>query len=123
MISSAWGTDTELDTIVVTATRVASQPRLPVSIDRVDQRGLASGSSRSISESLITVPGVSVQSEKLCPGPAALGADSAHAQFGVRGLRLYSDGIPGTMPDGQGAISQFDLGVRGSKVLHDRSLR
>ena len=28
----------------------------------------------------------------------------------MRGLRLYSDGIPGTMPDGQGQFSQFDLG-------------
>jgi iron complex outermembrane receptor protein len=27
----------------------------------------------------------------------------------VRGVRLYSDGIPGTMPDGQGQFSQFDL--------------
>ena len=34
----------------------------------------------------------------------------ARSSFGVRGLRLYSDGIPGTMPDGQGQFSQFDLG-------------
>jgi len=31
----------------------------------------------------------------------------------VRGVRLYSDGIPGTMPDGQGQFSQFDLGSAG----------
>ncbi len=34
----------------------------------------------------------------------------ARSSFGVRGIRLYSDGIPGTMPDGQGQFSQFDLG-------------
>ena len=34
----------------------------------------------------------------------------ARSSFGVRGVRLYSDGIPGTMPDGQGQFSQFDLG-------------
>ena len=34
----------------------------------------------------------------------------ARSQFGVRGVRLYSDGIPGTMPDGQGQFSHFDLG-------------
>jgi iron complex outermembrane recepter protein len=34
----------------------------------------------------------------------------ARSSFGVRGVRLYSDGIPGTMPDGQGQFSQFDIG-------------
>ena len=33
----------------------------------------------------------------------------ARATFGVRGLRLYADGIPATMPDGQGQISHFSL--------------
>ncbi|HEC52057.1 hypothetical protein LCGC14_0259700 [marine sediment metagenome] len=33
----------------------------------------------------------------------------ARAQFGVRGVRLIQDGIPLTMPDGQGQPSLFDL--------------
>ncbi len=33
----------------------------------------------------------------------------ARASFGVRGVRLYSDGIPATMPDGQGELSSFNL--------------
>ena len=33
----------------------------------------------------------------------------ARAGFGVRGLRLYTDGIPATMPDGQGQVTHFDL--------------
>jgi iron complex outermembrane receptor protein len=33
----------------------------------------------------------------------------ARATFGVRGLRLYADGVPATMPDGQGQISHFLL--------------
>jgi len=33
----------------------------------------------------------------------------ARASFGVRGLRLYSDGIPASGPDGQGQVSHFDL--------------
>ena len=28
----------------------------------------------------------------------------------MRGVRIYADGIPGTMPDGQGQFSHFDLG-------------
>ncbi|MGH8229000.1 MAG: TonB-dependent receptor family protein [Steroidobacteraceae bacterium] len=34
----------------------------------------------------------------------------ANSPFGVRGVRLYQDGIPATGPDGQGQVSQFDLG-------------
>ncbi|QPF72187.1 TonB-dependent receptor [Roseateles sp. DAIF2] len=42
----------------------------------------------------------------------------ARASFGVRGLRLYSDGIPATGPDGQGQVSHFDLaGAQRIEVL------
>ncbi len=33
----------------------------------------------------------------------------ARANFGVRGVRLFQDGIPATMPDGQGQASSFSL--------------
>jgi iron complex outermembrane receptor protein len=33
----------------------------------------------------------------------------ARSTFGVRGLRLFVDGIPATMPDGQGQTSHIDL--------------
>src|SRR4029453_6335199 len=35
-----------------------------------------------------------------------IGANSA---FGIRGVRVYQDGIPATGPDGQGQVSQFNL--------------
>ena len=38
---------------------------------------------------------------------AAFGARSI---FGVRGVRIYVDGIPATLPDGQGQLSHIDLG-------------
>ncbi len=118
VVSSALGeSDTELDTIVVTATRVAESSRdLPVSIDRVDRRTLSVGQLEvNLSESLITVPGVSVQSRQNYAQDLQLSVRGfgARSSFGVRGLRLYSDGIPGTMPDGQGQFSQFDLGSAG----------
>jgi len=34
----------------------------------------------------------------------------ARSTFGIRGVRLYVDGIPATLPDGQGQISNVDLG-------------
>jgi iron complex outermembrane receptor protein len=33
----------------------------------------------------------------------------ARSTFGVRSLRLYADGIPASMPDGQGQLSNFNL--------------
>ena len=104
----------ELSPIVVTATRVAeSSFDLPVSVDRVDRRAIEAGQlQENLSESLIEVPGVSVQSRQNYAQDLQLSIRGfgARSSFGVRGLRLYSDGIPGTMPDGQGQFSQFDLG-------------
>jgi iron complex outermembrane receptor protein len=104
----------ELSGLVVTATRVAeSSADLPVSVDRVDRRAIAEGQLQvNLSESLITVPGVSVQSRQNYAQDLQISVRGfgARSSFGVRGIRLYADGIPGTMPDGQGQFSQFDLG-------------
>jgi len=101
------------DSVVVTATRVAEDSRdLPVSIDRVDERTIRSGQLQvNLSESLVTVPGVSAQSRQNYAQDLQVSVRGfgARSSFGVRGVRLYSDGIPGTMPDGQGQFSQFDL--------------
>ena len=59
----------------------------------------------------MTVPGVSAQNRQNYAQDLQLSVRGfgARSSFGVRGVRLYSDGIPGTMPDGQGQFSQFDL--------------
>ena len=103
----------ELPYVVVTATRIAEDSRdLPVSIDRIDAQTIRSGQLQvNLSESLMTVPGVSAQSRQNYAQDLQLSVRGfgARSSFGVRGVRLYSDGIPGTMPDGQGQFSQFDL--------------
>lgn len=43
----------------------------------------------------------------------------ARSTFGVRGIRLYADGIPATMPDGQGQVSHFNL-LGGGLLWHFR---
>src|ERR1700761_7920120 len=111
------GAPGDLDTIVVTATRVAqSSADLPASIDRIDSQTIREGQLQvNLSESLVTVPGVSAQSRQNYAQDLQLSVRGfgARSSFGVRGVRLYSDGIPGTMPDGQGEFSQFDLGSAG----------
>jgi iron complex outermembrane recepter protein len=104
----------DLSSVVVTATRIPENARdLPVSIDRVDAQTIQQGQLQmNLSESLVTVPGVSAQSRQNYAQDLQLSVRGfgARSSFGVRGVRLYSDGIPGTMPDGQGQFSQFDLG-------------
>ena len=106
-------TGAAMDAVVVTATRIAEQSRdLPVSIDRIDAQTIRDGQLQvNLSESLMTVPGVSAQSRQNYAQDLQLSLRGfgARSSFGVRGVRLYSDGIPGTMPDGQGQFSQFDL--------------
>jgi iron complex outermembrane receptor protein len=106
--------DAPLAEIVITATRVPqSSFDLPVSVDSVGERRIHEGQLQvNLSESLDEVPGVSVQSRQNYAQDLQLSVRGfgARSSFGVRGVRLYSDGIPGTMPDGQGQFSQFDLG-------------
>jgi iron complex outermembrane receptor protein len=84
-----------------------------VSIDRVDQREIQQGQlEENLSESLAGVPGASVENRQNYAQDLQISIRGfgARSSFGTRGVRLYSDGIPGTMPDGQGQFSQFDLG-------------
>jgi iron complex outermembrane receptor protein len=107
----------DLSPIVVTATRVAeSSFDVAASIDVVDRAAIQNGQiQENISESLMTVPGVSAENRQNYAQDEQLSVRGfgARSSFGVRGVRLYSDGIPGTMPDGQGEFSQFDLGSAG----------
>ncbi|MGC1459129.1 MAG: TonB-dependent receptor [Steroidobacteraceae bacterium] len=104
----------KLETVVVTATRISQKTfNLPMSVDRINSAAIHEGQSQvNLSESLDTVPGVSVQSRQNYAQDLQVSSRGfgARSSFGVRGVRLYSDGIPGTMPDGQGQFSQFDLG-------------
>jgi iron complex outermembrane receptor protein len=106
--------ESELSPVVVTATRTAQASfDLPLAISRVDRAQIRDGQPQvNLSESLDVVPGISVQSRQNYAQDLQISIRGfgARSSFGVRGVRLYSDGIPGTMPDGQGQFSQFDLG-------------
>ncbi len=101
------------DAVTVTATRV-ERPSLdvPASIDRVhagDIRFARPGV--NLSESLSRVPGIVVQNRHNYAQDLQVSVRGfgTRASFGVRGLRLVADGIPASMPDGQGQVASFDL--------------
>ncbi|HEU4644945.1 MAG TPA: TonB-dependent receptor [Burkholderiales bacterium] len=102
------------DPVVVTATRV-DQPSLeiPASIDRVYAEELREGRAQvNLSESMGRVPGIVVLNRQNYAQDLQLSSRGfgARAAFGVRGIRLIADGIPASMPDGQGQAATFDLG-------------
>ena len=99
---------------VVTATPGISQSAFdtPASIDvirgdtlRDSQLGI------NLSESLARVPGITALNRQNYAQDVQISSRGygARATFGVRGLRLYTDGIPATAPDGQSQVSHFDL--------------
>lgn len=100
--------------INVTATRTEVPPfDVPASVDVLDgERIRGDGRAQiNLSESLALVPGLLArdrlnQAQDMQLSVRGFGARST---FGVRGVRLYVDGIPATMPDGQGQLSHIDL--------------
>jgi len=112
--SASEETASEQAPLVVTATRRSqSSFDLPVAVDRVERAAIQAGQLQvNLSESLDAVPGASVENRQNYAQDLQISIRGfgARSSFGVRGVRLYADGIPGTMPDGQGQFSQFDLG-------------
>ncbi|MDZ4142327.1 MAG: TonB-dependent receptor [Methylotenera sp.] len=110
----AYAEDTiNLAPVVVTATRTEQNSfDLPVAIDVVEKKDIQDGQLQmTLSESLIRVPGITAQNrtnQSQDPQISSRGFGS-RASFGVRGIRVYVDGIPLTMPDGQGQPGIVDL--------------
>ena len=104
---------TTLSPTVVTATRSEAKSfDLPVSIDVVSQETLHDAKvGASISEVSQRIPGVVINNrnnyaQELAVSSRGFGARSA---FGVKGVRLYIDGIPLNTPDGQGQSGSITL--------------
>ena len=106
-------TDVTLDPIAVTATRGAERLfDVPASANVIDGATIRDGQPAiSLSESLVRVPGVFAANRNNYAQDLQLSSRGygARAAFGVRGVRLYQDDIPATMPDGQGQTGSFSL--------------
>ncbi|MBK7658214.1 MAG: TonB-dependent receptor [Betaproteobacteria bacterium] len=104
---------TPVEGLTVTATRIP-QPGfdVPAAIDVVDARAISEGKLQvNLSESLGRVPGIVVQNRQNYAQDLQVSSRGfgARSTFGVRGVRLIADGIPATMPDGQGQAATFAL--------------
>jgi iron complex outermembrane recepter protein len=113
LLLSPSGYGQTLDEVVVTATGQAQTAfDAPASIQAVEQ-GLiqASGPQVNLSESLNRIPGVVVLNRQNYAQDLQLSVrgSGSRSPFGIRGSRLVVDGIPATMPDGQGQASTISL--------------
>jgi iron complex outermembrane receptor protein len=111
-----------LPQVTVSATRSEAAPfDVPASVDVIDGARLRAAGRPEInlSESVGLVPGVIARDRQNYAQDLQLSIRGfgARSTFGVRGVRIYVDGIPATMPDGQGQLSHIDLASAGRVEL------
>jgi iron complex outermembrane recepter protein len=99
--------------VVITATRLEVDPfDVPAAISSVSGDQLRNDAlGVNLSDDMASVPGLLARNRNNYAQDQqisirGIGANSA---FGIRGVRVYQDGIPATGPDGQGQVSQFNL--------------
>ncbi len=104
---------TTLETTVVTATRTERAALdVPASVGVIERSEVRDAQWRvNLSESLARVPGVVALNRQNYAQDLQISIRGfgARSTFGVRGVRLYLDGIPASQPDGQGQVSNFPL--------------
>lgn len=101
-----------LPTIKVEATRTdTTYMETPASIFRVDMPQNDQSAQVNLTEVVKGIPSVQLRNRENYAQDLQLSMRGfgARSTFGVRGIRLYTDGIPATMPDGQGQTSNIDL--------------
>lgn len=104
---------TVLPTLHVEATRTdTTYMQTPASIFRVDMPKNDQSAQVNLTEVVKGIPSVQLRNRENYAQDLQLSMRGfgARSTFGVRGIRLYTDGIPATMPDGQGQTSNIDLG-------------
>jgi iron complex outermembrane receptor protein len=105
---------TALEDVSVTATRVEKTvDSIPAAVGVVNEEEIQLGTQQlGLDESLVRIPGIFMQNrynfaQDLRISIRGFGARSS---FGIRGIKVLVDGIPETLPDGQGSVDSIDLG-------------
>lgn len=112
LIAAAQAAD-EQTMVVTAAPTTVSELDTPAAVSVVNGGEMRQAAPRvNLSESLGAVPGLQVQNRQNYAQDLQLSIRGfgSRSTYGVRGLRIYVDGIPATMPDGQGQTSNIDIG-------------
>ena len=104
---------TQLDPVIISVDRSRQTTfDAPAAISAVTRDTIESaGPQVNLSEALNRVPGISVLNRQNYSQDLQLSIRGfgSRSTFGIRGVRLIVDGIPATMPDGQGQASNIAL--------------
>lgn len=112
LIAAAQTAD-EQTMVVTAAPTTVSELDTPAAVSVVNGDEMRQAAPRvNLSESLGAVPGLQVQNRQNYAQDLQLSIRGfgSRSTYGVRGLRIYVEGIPATMPDGQGQTSNIDIG-------------
>ena len=87
-------------------------PKIPLAVQTVDRTDISSGRPTwGLDRALSAVPGVYASNRYnfSVDQRIAIRGFGARAAFAVRGIKVLLDGIPQTLPDGQGQLTNVDL--------------
>ena len=105
----------EIDEVVVVSTRTdQSIVDVPAAVSLVNRSEIQLGRQQiGLDESLNRVPGLFSQNRYNFAQDLrlAIRGFGARANFGIRGIKIYADGIPVTTADGQSGVDDIDLGT------------
>ncbi|UQY42418.1 TonB-dependent receptor PqqU [Mixta hanseatica] len=111
--SCACAVASDESTLVVSASADGlSELDTPAAVSVVSGDDLRRAAPRiNLSENLSGLPGVQIQNRQNYAQDLQISIRGfgSRSTYGVRGMRIYVDGIPATMPDGQGQTSNIDL--------------
>lgn len=103
-----------LEEIVVLATKIPTQlEALPFAAGAVGKTSIQRGRQQlGLDEALAGMAGVFFQNRYNFAQDlrVAIRGFGARANFGIRGIRIFADDIPQTLPDGQASVDAIDLG-------------
>ncbi len=106
-ISSLQAQDINLDTLSVTATKIATGTKeVSQAIAVIDEKTIEDKNILNINEAIENIPGVQAESSSNSPSPRLIirGA-GLKARYGVREIMVIKDGVPYTDPD---SFTRFD---------------
>ncbi len=104
----------KLNEIIVRATRMEKRiDQVPAAISAISKRDIQLGRQQvGLDESLAAVPGLFMQDRYNFAQDLriAIRGFGARSNFGIRGVKIIVDGIPESLPDGQGQSDGIDIG-------------
>lgn len=106
-------TVTGLAEVHVNASRLDLAPfNVPAALSVVQVRPADAGQPGvNLSKALVGIPGILARNRQnyAQDEQVSIRGFGSRSTFGVRSIRIFMDGIPSTLPDGQGQVSQFNL--------------